>query len=158
MSYAPPPAYQPPASLSQGEPPLNQPYYGAPFSVAVRRYVAKYATFSGRASRSEYWWWQLVAAVVGIVYSILNSALRGAHAGPTNVYFTSPGQSVVEILYFIWALANIVPSLALAWRRLHDTNRSGAWYFIALIPIVGGIILLVWFCSADKGEGRRFDR
>jgi uncharacterized membrane protein YhaH (DUF805 family) len=160
MSYSPPPAYQGSnaPTTNAGEPPLDQPYYGAPIGAAIRRFFKKYATFSGRASRSEFWWWFLVGGVIGVVYSILNSALRSSSAPVTQLYFTSPGQSVVEVIYFIFALAVLVPGLAVSWRRLHDTGRSGAWYFINLIPFVGSIIFIVFAAGASKPEGQRFDR
>ena len=69
-----------------------------------------------------------------------------------------PGYGVYVALSVIWGIAALVPGLALVWRRLHDTNRSGACYFLALIPIVGPIIVLVFFLSPQNPEGARFDR
>jgi uncharacterized membrane protein YhaH (DUF805 family) len=150
------PAYQPSPHESGGVPTIDQPYYGATIGVAVKRFFTKYATFSGRASRSEYWWWVLVAALVGVVLNIVSAALGGtAMNGGGSM---SPGGTAVLVIEAVWGLVTIVPSLALAWRRLHDTNRSGAWYLLVLIPLVGGIILIVWFAGQPKNEGRRFDR
>lgn len=145
-SPPPPPAqYGAGAYAGGGEPPLDQPYYGAPFGAAVRRFWTKYATFSGRASRSEFWWWYLVAFIVNAVLS----GLRNVH-GPVGVTF--------GIIDLIWGLAIIVPSLAIAWRRLHDANHSG-WNFLwVLLPVIGWIILLVFYLQGPRPEGARFDR
>ena len=70
----------------------------------------------------------------------------------------TPVWSAAYIPYTLWALATFIPWLALSWRRLHDTNRSGGWWFIGLIPFVGGIILLVFFLLPPNPEGARFDR
>lgn len=158
MSYSPPPAYSGSAKDPQGAPPLDQPFYGAPFGVAVRRFFAKYATFSGRASRSEFWWWYLLAGVISIVLNILSSALGGSSMSASGGMHYSAGAIVVLIITGLWSLATLVPTLAVSWRRLHDTNRSGGWYFIGLIPLVGTILLIVWLASAPKPEGSRFDR
>ena len=65
---------------------------------------------------------------------------------------------IAAALYGVWALAIVVPSLALIWRRLHDTNRSGGYFFLALIPFVGSIILLVFMLLDSNPAGARFDR
>ena len=65
--------------------------------------------------------------------------------------------SVSRILS-VWGLATMVPLLALYWRRLHDTNRSGAFFFLSLIPLVGGIIVLVLVLLPEDAAGARFDR
>ena len=66
--------------------------------------------------------------------------------------------SAAHLPYTLWGLATFIPWLALSWRRLHDTNRPGPWWFLWLIPIVGQIILLVFFLQPPKPEGARFDR
>ncbi|MDF2443968.1 MAG: hypothetical protein JWR01_2171 [Subtercola sp.] len=138
--------------------PLSQPYYNAPFGEAVRRFYRKYATFSGRASRAEYWWWALVSAVVTTVLQVI---VQAGGIGRLNSDGTmgNPGPVAVlaAIVFFVWTLAVIVPTIALTMRRLHDTNHSGWWVLIALIPLVGGIILLVFTLSAPVPEGERYD-
>ena len=153
MSYAPPPVYKGSNDSPAGEPALDQPYYGAPFGAAVKRFFTKYATFSGRASRSEFWWWFLVSVVINIAFSSVAGALQGSTPG-----HLSGGYVAVSIISGIWSLAILVPSLAVAWRRLHDTNRAGGWYFIGLIPVIGTILVIVWLASASKADGQRFDR
>ena len=99
------------------------------FVEAIRVCFSKYGTFTGRARRSEYWWFALFGAIVYVVASILDGA---AHT----------------VAFVVIALLGLlVPSIAVAVRRLHDTTRSGWWYFISLVPLVGGIILLVYFVS-----------
>ncbi|MDQ0617036.1 DUF805 domain-containing protein [Arthrobacter globiformis] len=139
-----------------GEPPLWSPYYGAPFPVAVRRFFKKYATFSGRASRSEYWWWVLVAAVVGIIINIITAA-GGATVAADGTAVPGPGATIGLILAVIWGLATIVPSLALTARRLHDVNLSGWLVLLVLVPFLGAIALLVLTILPSKPEGQRFD-
>ena len=140
--------------------PLSQPLYGATIGQAVSRFFTKYATFSGRASRSEFWWVYLAYVVVLAVIMIPLNA-----AGVTSVTVTAdnqivygPGYWVVWTISMIVSLALLVPSLAITWRRLHDTNRSGAIYFLALIPFVGPIILIVMLALPSNPAGVRFDR
>jgi uncharacterized membrane protein YhaH (DUF805 family) len=141
--------------------PLSAPLYGATFGQAITRFFKKYGTFSGRASRSEFWWWYLFYAIVsGVLYGIaatVGAASATVSDDGTMVVF-GPGFWIAGIPYMLWALATIVPWLALAWRRLHDTNRSGGFYFLGLIPLVGGIILLVFFLLPSDPAGARFDR
>ena len=89
----------------------------------------KYADFSGRARRAEYWWFVLVNFGVYVGLGILTRVLG----------------SVGFAIYLLYALAVIIPSLAVAVRRLHDTSKSGWLFLIVLIPLIGPIILLVFF-------------
>lgn len=145
-------------STPQLEAPLYPPLHGASFGQAVKRFFKKYAVFSGRASRSEYWWVFLFSAIVSVVFSLV-----GSLTGTTTVDTTdglaamNMGNPVVNVLQGLWGLATIVPSLALLFRRLHDTNRSGWWWLIAFVPIVGWIILLVFVLGDSRQEGARFD-
>ena len=99
----------------------------------------KFAEFSGRARRQEFWMFALfnflVSVAIGIVDGILGT--NGALGG-------------------LYSLAVLIPSLAVGVRRLHDTDRCGWWLLLPLIPIVGGIILLVFFCSDSKPGANRF--
>ena len=104
--------------------------FGQAIGAGFRGYVA----FSGRASRSEFWWWVLFTFIFSIVSSGLDAIL-----GST------------PVIYLLYYLAMLLPSRAVAVRRLHDTDRSGWWILIGLIPFIGGIILLIWFV----GEGTR---
>ena len=103
----------------------------------------KYADFSGRARRSEYWYFTLFNAIVLIVLLVLGMALTG--------FSTTGSKSVVaDIPYFIYILASLLPSLAVSVRRLHDTGKNGWMLLLGLIPLVGPIILLVFFCTDSE--------
>jgi uncharacterized membrane protein YhaH (DUF805 family) len=138
---------------------LSQPLYGATFGQAISRFFKKYATFTGRASRSEFWWWFLLNSIVTIVISILSN-LGGPSVTFDQVggFAFGPGYWINASLGGIWFLATVVPWLALAWRRLHDSNKPGPFWFLGLIPIVGPIILLVFFLLPSEPAGARFDR
>jgi len=140
---------------------LNQPLYGASFGQAVSRYFKKYATFSGRASRSEFWWVFLFNAIVGAVIWILSLTLgvAGGQVDPaTNVLVPGPGFTIVMIIAALWGLGTIIPYLAVTWRRFHDTNKSGAFWFLTFIPFVGSIIVLVLLALETNPAGARFDQ
>lgn len=158
MSYPQYPQQQSPQQASQGgEPPLWAPYYGAPFPAAIKRFFKKYATFSGRASRSEYWWWTLVSIGVSIVLNIIISA-GSTTSSLTSTPTPGPGATFGYILLAIWALATIVPSLALSVRRLHDGNFSGWLMLLILVPFLGAIALLVFMLLPSNPVGQRFDQ
>lgn len=115
------------------------------FQEAVKTCLSKYATFSGRASRSEYWFFYLATLIVMLVASILDRALG------LDFKMTSPLTGLEQSvgygwLYAIAGLGLFLPSLAVAVRRLHDTDRSG-WWFLLVLTIIGAIVLLVWFVS-----------
>ena len=99
-----------------------------------------YADFNGRARRSEYWYFTLVNACIGVVLALLQQIT---------------GWNLFAVLSGLVSLALLVPGLGLAWRRLHDIGKSGAWYFIIFAPIVGIILMLVWFCQdSQPGENQ----
>lgn len=71
----------------------------------------------------------------------------------------SGSESPFNVFWFLmmaWSLINLLPSLGLIWRRLHDIGKAGGWYFLWLIPLVGGIILIVWFCNESEPKENRF--
>lgn len=102
------------------------------FVDAVKTCFAKYADFKGRASRSEYWWYTLFIILASIVLSWFG-----------------------ERISMLFALGTLLPSIAVAARRLHDTNRSGWLQLIALIPILGWLVLL-YFLVQEPKEPNRF--
>jgi uncharacterized membrane protein YhaH (DUF805 family) len=103
------------------------------FTEAVSDAFSKYATFSGRSSRSAYWWFYLFGILVGIAAFLVDLAL---------------GTS--GIIYGLSGLALLLPSLAVFFRRLHDSGHSGWWWFIALVPIIGVIVLLVFTLQGSE--------
>jgi uncharacterized membrane protein YhaH (DUF805 family) len=104
---------------------------------AFKRVVFQsYAKFTGRSGRAEFWWFFLANLIVAVVLSLL---------GQASTFF--------YIIYVLYGLALIIPGIAVSVRRLHDINRSGWWVLIALIPIVGAIVLLVFHATAgDRGS------
>ncbi|MES2780390.1 MAG: DUF805 domain-containing protein [Bacteroidota bacterium] len=98
--------------------------------------LKKYADFNGRARRKEYWMFALFNFIFIIVAMILD-----------NVFGTTIGMVPYGLFYIVYALAVLIPCIAVAVRRLHDVGKSGWMFLIALIPIVGGIWLLVLFCT-----------
>ena len=132
----PPTPQQPPYG---GQPPYSQPGYQQPpygaqpsqnysqeigFGDAIKICFNKFADFEGRARRSEFWWWYLFTVLVG------------------------------WIPYIGWlaSLVFLIPSLAVGARRLHDTGRSGWLQFLMLVPCIGSIILIIWWCEDSKGD------
>ncbi|MDZ4046600.1 MAG: DUF805 domain-containing protein [Rhodoglobus sp.] len=138
---------------------LSQPLYGATFGQAVKRFFAKYATFSGRASRSEFWWVALFEILLNAVFVVLLIVvlLTTGEQTETGVRGTGP-EIVVLVIWGIVALALIIPHIAITVRRLHDGNFSGWLYLLNLIPSVGSIIVLVLTLMPSNLEGSRYDR
>ena len=107
----------------------------------AKRPLQKYADFSGRAPRSEYWWFYLLQ-LVAMIFAMLVDSMLGTDVGGTGYGY----------VYMLTALALLVPCIAVGVRRLHDTDRSGWWLLIAL-TVIGLIVLLVFFV----GEGTKGD-
>lgn len=140
---------------------LTLPLYGATFGQALKRFFKSYATFSGRASRSEYWWVQLFITLVSFVAMVLVIATGAISAGMA-AETGEPGWAIgvlifVGILMTVFALGIIVPSLAISWRRLHDANFAGPFWFLSLTS-VGSVVVLVFTILPSNPEGQRFDR
>ena len=137
--------------------PLSAPYYGASLPIAFARYWRKYATFNGRASRSEFWWWELVALIIGaILMAIYIPSLLASTTGGHGIRINA-GIAIVIVVGGIVFFATVVPSLALSWRRLHDANLSGWFILLSLVPSVGGLIVLILCVLPSNPEGARFD-
>ena len=102
------------------------------FGEAINSCFAKYATFDGRASRSEFWWWCLFTFLASAAFGILSQKLAG-----------------------VFSLLVLLPSLAVAVRRLHDTDRSGWFLLLWLVPVIGWIVLIV-FAVQEAKEPNRF--
>lgn len=126
------------------------------FVEAVTSVYRNFVNFSDRAPRSEYWWFTLFSIIAAIVIGLIESAL-GLGQGTVT---TAPGEFSANFaggpLSMIWSLINILPGIAVSIRRLHDTDRSGWWLFIALIPLVGFILLIVWYATKGTAGVNRF--
>jgi len=104
--------------------------------------LKQYADFNGRARRTEFWMFTLFSAIASIVLALIDTLIGTASVyGSGSAYTFSPG-----LLQGLYALAVLIPSLAVTVRRLHDTDRTGWWVLIGLVPFVGGIVLLVFMC------------
>jgi uncharacterized membrane protein YhaH (DUF805 family) len=112
------------------------------FTEAITSGFRNYVNFSGRAVRSEFWYWVLFAILASIVAGLIDLALFGAEG-------SSPINSLVGLALFL-------PGLAVSVRRLHDLDRSGWWILLGLIPLVGIIILIVWYCQRGTVGVNRF--
>lgn len=102
--------------------------------------LKKYFVFSGRARRKEYWYFFLFNILVSLVFAVIDAMLGSLNAN---------GFGLLSSCY---SLAVLIPSIAVSVRRLHDTDRSGWWLFIALIPVIGAIVLLI-FMVLDSEAG-----
>ncbi len=120
---------------------------------SVKTCFSKYVTFSGRAQRSEFWWWVVFVMVANFVLTIIDSMLFGTVTTAPGSFNASTSTPVLSGLF---GLATMLPSISVTVRRLHDTDRSGWWYWLALIPLIGAIILLVWFASKGTNGSNRF--
>ena len=103
--------------------------------------LRKYVDFSGRARRKEYWYFILISTLISIVLTFID--------GLTGSLSPELGMGMLSGIY---ALAVLVPTIAVAFRRLHDTGRSAWWLLIGLIPLIGAIVLLIFFVQDSKED------
>ena len=104
-----------------------------------------YADFTGRARRSEYWYFVLFNFIVSILIGLSLGVIAGLLNVPALVY-----------LAYLWSLAVFIPSLAVSVRRLHDIGRSGWWVLLSLLPLVGAIILIIWHCTDSQPGANQY--
>ena len=108
------------------------------FGEAVKSGFEHYVKFDGRASRPAYWWWVLFVVLVSIAANIIGLALDG-----------------LSVISGIVGLALLLPNLSVSIRRLHDTGRTGWWILIGLVPLIGWIVLLIFYLQpSDPGENQ----
>ncbi|MFT6534190.1 MAG: uncharacterized membrane protein YhaH (DUF805 family) [Alpinimonas sp.] len=111
------------------------------FVESIKAVLTNYAGFTGRASRSEFWWFYLFTVLVSLVFNVLSGGNAGSFFG---------------IVSALVSLALLLPSLAVGVRRLHDIGRSGWYLLFALIPLAGIIILIVWWARAGDVSDNAF--
>lgn len=111
------------------------------FGEAIASGFQNYATFTGRASRSEYWFWFLFALLIGLFTATVDTALFGPDS-------MRPLNSLASLVLFL-------PGIAVAVRRFHDLDRTGWWLLISLTGI-GILVLIVWFCFRGTEGDNRF--
>jgi uncharacterized membrane protein YhaH (DUF805 family) len=128
MTAVPPP---PPSYGGAPQPALPNPLVSYWKLVVLERY----AQFTGRSRRAEFWWYFLANFIISVAFNILAAA-----------------SSIFFVLSAIYGLAVLIPGIAVGIRRLHDTDKSGWWLLIALVPIVGIIVLIV-FWATDGAPG-----
>ena len=117
---------------------------GKPMSIgeAIASCFGKYVQFSGRASRSEYWFFQLFSWLCSMVATMLGAGISG-------IGNSSGLEGIVSLVF-------LLPGLSVFVRRMHDTDRSGWWFWLALIPIIGWIVILVFLCQKPTPGRNRF--
>ena len=141
MSSTPPPPPPPPPAASGGggyggvQPTLENPLINYWKKVVLENY----ANFEGRARRAEFWWYVLAGICISIVLNILAAIA-----------------SVLVILSLIYGLGVLIPGIAVGIRRLHDTDKSGWWLLIGLIPLVGAIVLIVFFATEGTRQSNQW--
>lgn len=109
------------------------------FVDSIKSGFAHYVKFNGRARRSQYWWWTLFVFIVAIIAQVLDNVIG------TN-----------GVVSLIIGLGLFLPGLSVAIRRLHDTDKTGWWILIALVPLVGIIVLLIFFLTPSTPGANRF--
>ena len=119
------------------------------FGEAVKSFWSHYSQFKGRSRRSEYWWIQLFLVLTNLAVAAIDLALMN---GDVDRFIANGGGGIVGL---IWILVTIVPALAVLVRRLHDTGKTGWWALIGFVPLIGGIVLLVFtVLDSDSGENK----
>ena len=123
--------------------------------------LRKYADFTGRARRTEFWLFALLVFLIEIVFMALLSAVGGSAlmmgdpAATATVPMTG-ATSAVLLAHLAVMLALLIPSLAVTFRRLHDTNRRGWWILIGLIPLIGAVVLFIFYLLDGTPGPNRF--
>lgn len=116
------------------------------FGEALPLFFKNYANFSGRSSRGAYWWLLLINILISLVLGFVDGLM-----------FTNAVRSTgFGVLGGLYSLATLIPGIAIGFRRLHDVDKSAWWLLIALIPIVGAIVLLIFTAQAGTSGSNRF--
>jgi uncharacterized membrane protein YhaH (DUF805 family) len=106
------------------------------FAGAIAAGFRNYVNFGGRATRPEYWYFVLFIVIVSIIAIAIDFAVFG--------------DQQMFLIYGIFSLATFLPSLSVFIRRMHDTGRTGWWFFLNFIPLIGPILVIVWLCQRSE--------
>lgn len=106
---------------------------------SIKSGFANYVTFSGRACRSGFWYFTLFLFLVGMATSMVDKIIFGHES----------------LFYFASVIVTLLPNVSYSVRRLHDVNRSG-WWWLNFIPVIGWIILIIWYCTKGTDGDNRF--
>jgi uncharacterized membrane protein YhaH (DUF805 family) len=137
------------------------------FGQSIKHVFGNYATFQGRASRSEFWWWYLFTSIVSFVVFIpvipwyndlINSSMNQAGSAAMVMPPITGLAALGLALSTIWSLAILIPTIAVAARRLHDTNKSGwlllLWFLSCCFGIGAIILIILWILPSTPGPNR----
>jgi uncharacterized membrane protein YhaH (DUF805 family) len=113
---------------------------------AARSAFGQYGSFAGRARRAEFWWFMLFVSLVSLGADILDAA----------IFRPLAWNSAAGPIAGLWALATALPSISVSVRRLHDLDRSGWWWWLWFVPVIGFILLIIWFASRGTDGPSRF--
>lgn len=132
-------------------------FKGYNLRTSVKSVIAKYAVFSGRATRSEYWYWVLGQTAVLLLLDMAFTIFMIFLFAGNNPQQMSSTETLTYCLaasapLLLWGLFTLIPSLAVTCRRLHDTDKSGILLLLYLVPLIGGILLLI-YCCEDSQRG-----
>lgn len=125
------------------------------FTDAVRSCLVRYAELTGRARRSECWWFLLATTAGYVAVAVVGALLAGA-VGASNSIIGVTVVSVLSVVYAVAGLALALPTVAVVVRRLHDTDRSGAWALLGLVPLLGTALLAVLLYPIGTEGTNRF--
>lgn len=143
---------------------MFRPLYGATFGDATKRFFRGFVRFEGRASRSEFWWAQLTMLLILIVPITLGTIGYIGTIAEAIADAPEPPVGLIVLMFAGFGLSGLVslvlllPLLSLTWRRLQDANLAGPLCFLAFIPYLGGLVVLVFGFFPSTPLGRRFDR
>lgn len=151
-------------AMYQPDPIAGRPRPSVSFGKAIKLFFVNYVVFSGRASRSEYWFSVLFNGLAVLLLDALYYAFTGASmfdgsrlADMDNDAAT--GGAVVALLFLIYLAVTLIPNLAITWRRLHDSDKSGGTFFLSWIPYIGAVVLAILLLQPSSPTAwQRFDK
>lgn len=118
-------------------------------------YWKNMVNFKDRARRAHYWWPAVIQSVISLIVSfMLVPQVRFDEYGEL-ASITGSGKTIM-VIFLIWLLASIVPSISVTVRRLHDLGKSGWWYFLQWVPCVGGIVMLIFMCMQGTSGSNKY--